>query len=102
MFDIFISKFSIANLKARKLTDMAGHNHQGESMVDHLQIPDAMYDERSPHRHSIHSHDIDLSDTVANFVDFVKEGRQTRHRYRHNMHTRYRGNCKTLICSFHL
>lgn len=81
---------------------MAGHNHQGESMVDHLQIPDAMYDERSPHRHSIHSHDIDLSDTVANFVDFVKEGRHTRHRYRHNMHTRYRGNCKTLICSFHL
>lgn len=32
-----------------------------------------------------------LSDTVSNVVDFVKE-RQHRHRYRHNLHTRYRGS----------
>lgn len=61
-------------------------------MADHLQVPDPMVDPRTSHRLSIHSQDIGLLDTVANFVDFVKEGRHTRHRYRHNMHTRYRGS----------
>lgn len=64
---------------------------------DHLRVPDANQDFRPPpppphHRHSTYSQDNDLSDTVANFVDFVKEGRRHHHRYRHNMHTRYRGN----------
>lgn len=63
---------------------------QGESIVDHLQVPGAMDEKRSPHRQSVISQDI--TDTVANFVDFVKESRKTHHRYRHNMHTRYRGN----------
>lgn len=66
---------------------------------DHLRVPDANRDYRSPHHHrqSVFSQDIDLSDTVANFVDFVKEGRQNRHRYRHNMHTKYRGNSQPLF-----
>lgn len=42
------------------------------------------------HRGSIASQE--LFDTVSNVVEFVREGRQVRHRYRHNMHTRYRGN----------
>lgn len=73
------------------MPDIAGDVPR-HSPRDHLRVPDAHTDLRSPsHRHSIHSQDIDLSDTVANFVDFVKEGRNTRHRYRYNMHTRYRG-----------
>lgn len=43
------------------------------------------------HRYSIQSNDMALSDTVSNVVDFVKE-RHAKHRYRHNMHTRYRGS----------
>lgn len=58
---------------------------------EHLQVPDLHQNRRTSHRQSVLSQDIDLSDTVANFVDFVKEGRHTRHRYRHNLHTRYRG-----------
>ncbi|XP_031638409.1 voltage-dependent calcium channel type A subunit alpha-1-like isoform X2 [Contarinia nasturtii] len=70
-------------------------NHTRNHTRNHLQIPDSHRDMRSPHRHSTVSQDIALSDTVANFVDFVKEGRNTRHRYRHNMHTRYRGSWST-------
>lgn len=44
---------------------------------------------RDQHRESIASQE--LFDTVSNVVDFVKEGRH-KHRYRHNLHTRYRGN----------
>lgn len=43
------------------------------------------------HRYSIQSNDMAFSDTVSNVVDFVKE-RHTKHRYRHNLHTRYRGS----------
>lgn len=70
---------------------IAGEEHRiNHHTRDHLQIPDAHRNTRSPHRNSTVSQDI--GDTVTNFVDFVKEGRQTRHRYRYNMHTRYRGD----------
>ena len=61
---------------------------QEKSLVDQLEVPNAQKNARSSHRPSIISQD--LPDTVANFVDFVKEG-HSRHRYRYNMHTRYRG-----------
>lgn len=58
-------------------------------MVDQLEVPNAHHrNVQSPHRQSVISQE--LPDTVANFVDFVKEG-HSRHRYRYNMHTRYRG-----------
>ena len=81
------------------LPDIAGDVVPRRSNLprDHLRVPDANQDFRPPpphHRHSTYSQDNDLSDTVANFVDFVKEGRRHHHRYRHNMHTRYRGNSK--------
>lgn len=73
-----------------KIPDIAGAI-PGNGQRNHLHVPNQHGDMRSLHRQSVHSQDIDLSDTVNNFVDFVKEGRYTRHRYRHNMHTRYRG-----------
>lgn len=77
--------------KILRIPDRTGEIPLNGATRDHLRVPGTHRDPRSPHRYSINSQDIDLSDTVANFVDFVKEGRQTRHRYRHNMHTRYRG-----------
>lgn len=68
--------------------DQIGNISQEKSMVDHLEVPNAHRDMLSPHRTSVISQD--LPDTVANFVDFVKEG-HTRHRFRYNMHRRYRG-----------
>lgn len=62
-------------------------------MVDQLDVPNAEKNDRSPHRPSIVSQE--LPDTVANFVDFVKEG-HSKHRYRYNMHTRYRGLLRRL------
>lgn len=76
------------NLKALNLTDIAGTNSQGKSMVNQLEVPNAQRNVRSQHRPSVISQD--LSDTVANYVDFVKEG-HSRRRYRYNLHTRYRG-----------
>lgn len=80
------------------LPDIAGDVVPQRSNLsrDYLRVPDGNQDFRPPphHRHSTYSQDNDLSDTVANFVDFVKEGRRHHHRYRHNMHTRYRGNAK--------
>lgn len=74
------------------LPDVTGDVQRRSISRDHLRVPDAHHGIRTTnHRHSIYSQDIDLPDTVANFVDFVKEGRHNRHRYRHNMHTRYRG-----------
>lgn len=83
--------FSIIFQKNLKIPDISGTAAASSTARDLLQVPDAHQNVRSPHRYSVHSQDIDLPDTVANFVDFVKEGRHTRHRYRHNMHTRYRG-----------
>lgn len=75
-------------LKALNLTDIAAKISQEKSTVDQLDVPHAQRNVRSPHRPSDASQE--LPDTVNNFVDFVKEG-NVRHRYRHNMHTRYRG-----------
>lgn len=75
----------------KPLPDIAGALPQEILKKERLQVPDIHRERRSSHRQSFLSQDADLSDTVANFVDFVKEGRHTRHRYRHNMHTRYRG-----------
>lgn len=77
------------NSKALNLTDFVAEiSQEKSSMIDQLDVPNAQRNVRSPHRPSIVSQE--LPDTVANFVDFVKEG-HSRHRYRYNMHTRYRG-----------
>lgn len=79
----------------KPLPDITGIPLQESMTKNRLQVPDTRKDRRMSHRQSVLSQEIDLSGTVANFVDFVKEGRHTRHRYRHNMHTRYRGSWST-------
>lgn len=86
--DLYEFIVCLQQLKAPNLTDLAGTISQEKSMVDQLDVPNAQRNGRSPHRPSIVSQE--LPDTVVNFVDFVKEG-NSRHRYRYNMHTRYRG-----------
>lgn len=86
VFEISLKSYHLMSfvgiLKALKLTDLTGTTSQDESMVKQLEVPNAQDASRMAHRPSVFSQDIDLSDTVANFVDFVKEGRQNRHRYR--------------------
>lgn len=76
------------------MPDIAG---AGNVSRNHIHVPKFQGDMRSSHRQSVNSQDIDLSETVNNFVGFVKEGRHTRHRYRHNLHTRYRGDLHRLV-----
>lgn len=85
------------------MTDLAGgHPANGTNNADQLQTQNEHSQKPSSHgrresrqtnghRYSIQSNDMALSDTVSNVVDFVKE-RHAKHRYRHNMHTRYRGS----------
>lgn len=108
--------------KSLHIVDLSGELPKDEHPdADHSQVPNDHPDKHSPHgrfesnisdpkfflndsfncrkgshhadghRHSIMSNDMALTDTVSNVVDFVKE-RHARHRYRHNMHTKYRGS----------
>lgn len=81
--------------KAFKLPKLPGANHHHDSPRDR-QYSNGQDHWQSSHRESLLSQDLGLTDTVTNFVDFVKEGRHPRHRYRHNMHTRYRGKSSSL------
>lgn len=89
--------------KSLQITNLVrGQPEDGANNVDQLQIENEHSQKPSAHgrkesrqtnghRYSIQSNDMALSDTVSNVVDFVKE-RHAKHRYRHNMHTRFRGS----------
>lgn len=85
----------MTDLAGGQLEDSANNVDQLQIQNEHSQKPSAHGRRESRqtngHRYSIQSNDMALSDTVSNVVDFVKE-RHAKHRYRHNLHTRYRGS----------